>query len=176
VFAPVECSDAQGPDFVRNLGAGQPPKQDPVAHWECGEPRTDIDEQLQNRIESALTGQAPRWEVKIDLASSQHDSRLLQVSRDGLRASVGIHYSLTSEDAVKYLKCRFQMFEAPPTYKAVSGIGDEAYVFSTSRANVTSWSALWFRASSVVFLLESRGQQSPETDREIARLLVIAVR
>jgi hypothetical protein len=25
-FAPVECSDAQGPNLIRDLGAGQPPK------------------------------------------------------------------------------------------------------------------------------------------------------
>jgi len=171
--ARAECILLSAKDVLERKAHELVFQQDPVARWDCGEPRADIDEQVQNRIESELTGHVPRWEVRTDLAASQHDSRLLQVSRDGLRAGIGIHYSLTTEDAAKYLKCQFLKFEAQPPYKAVSGIGDEAYVFSSSRT--TSWSGLWFRANNVVFILESNDEHSLETEREIARRLLNAV-
>jgi hypothetical protein len=71
-FTPTACSHALTPTFERDLGRGYPPTSDGAAAaqpprpgvvsrraGDCGEPRSDIDEQVQSRIETELS-QTPR--------------------------------------------------------------------------------------------------------------------
>jgi hypothetical protein len=131
----------------------------------CGEGRRNIDESMQSRIESELS-QTLSWHTKTLLHSSTHNGRLLELVRDGVRVTISLHYLVTSEDAAKYLKCQLQTISVP-RYKSVPDIGDEAYVLKTSH--------LLFRTDTVVLGVDSQ-DQSFETEREIARHLISAIK
>jgi len=139
--------------------------QDSVGLNVCGEKRGNIDESIQSRIESELS-QTQGWHTKTLLHSSTQNGRLLELVRDGVRVTVHLNYLVTSEGAAKYLKCQLQAISLP-RYKSVPDIGDEAYVMTASH--------LMFRSDTVVLYVNSQ-DQSFETEREIARHLISAIK
>ena len=141
--------------------------QQDAAAWErlCGERPQAIDDHVQERIESGLSLQLPQWELKRATTPMPMNARGLQLTHDGVRVGVDIEYWHSREDAAKHLRCQLMLISMP-VYKPLSGIGDEAYVMTTSH--------LRFRSGSLVFSVDSR-DGSLETERRVAEGLIRAV-
>lgn len=136
-----------------------------VTSGDCGARAPAIDESIQARVVYDLTRLAPTWSVRTLLHSSTPASRLLELTNGTLRITVSISYLATSDDAARSLQCRLRTI-AMPRFRRVMGIGDEAFVLSSS--------SLMFRAGRLLLQVDA-SDMSLDTERTIAMRVLASI-
>ena len=141
--------------------------QEQVVRIERGEYADQLDEDIENRIETELRLGDPQWSVTILKHSSQGGRRLLELKHGTLRVTAGIVYLKSLEDAVKDLQYRLYTIQIP-RFKKLAGLGDEGYT-------MTETGPLLFRVQMIVVQIES-SDQSIETQTAVAQRIISSVR
>ena len=140
--------------------------QEQVVRIERGEYADQLDEDIENRIETELRLGNPQWSVTILKHSSQGGHRLLELKHGTLRVTAGIVYLKSLEDAAKALQYRLNTIQIP-RFKKLAGLGDEGYT-------MTEIGPLLFRVQMIVVQIES-SDQSIETQTAVAKRIISSV-
>jgi hypothetical protein len=99
--------------------------QEQVVRIERGQYADQIDENIENRIETELGLGDPQWSVTILKHSSQGGRRLLELKHGPLRVTAGIVYLKSVEDAAKDLQFRLHTIQIP-RFKKLAGLATRA--------------------------------------------------
>jgi hypothetical protein len=140
--------------------------QEQVVRIERGQYADQIDENIENRIETELGLGDPQWSVTILKHSSQGGRRLLELKHGPLRVTAGIVYLKSVEDAAKDLQFRLHTIQIP-RFKKLAGLGDEGYT-------MTEAGPLLFRVQMIVVQIES-SDKSIETQNAVAQRVISSV-
>ena len=140
--------------------------QEQVVRMERGEYADQVDENIENRIETELRLGDPQWSVTILKHSSQGGRRLLELKHGTLRVTAGIVYLKSVEDAAKDLQFRLQTIQIP-RFKKLAGLGDEGYT-------MTEAGPILFRVQVIVVQIES-SDKSIETQNAVAQRIISSV-
>ena len=103
--------------------------QEKVIRVERGEYASQIDENIQKRIEADLSQRDPKWAVTTLAHSSTSSHRLLELRQGKIRVWVSMQYLSTVEDAAKDLQYRLYTISMP-RFKPLKGVGEEGYVMT----------------------------------------------